>query len=216
MRLKDKVAIITGAGSGIGRATAVMFAKEGAKIVVATRTSKHGMETVKMVEDVKGEAIFVRTDVTKYSDTKKAVDKTVETFGKLNILYNCAGIEGPAYAEVKDIAEEDFDKTFAVNVKGTFLMSKAAIPAMIKESSGCIINTASTWAHVGAPGFAPYCASKSAILGLTRVMALELAKYNIRVNAICPSSTVTPMLARLYGGKGSEADPALFRKTKHR
>ncbi len=214
MRLKDKVAIISGAGLGIGRAVSVMFAREGAKVVVATRTPEHGMGTVKMIEEFNGEAVFIKTNVTKYKDAENAVNKAVETYGKLNILYNNASIEGPAYVELKNMSEEDFDNTFAVNVKGTFLMSKAAIPVMIKANDGCIINTASTYAYVSAPGFAPYCASKSAILGLARVMALELAKYNIRVNAISPSSTLTPMLMRLYGGKGYEADSALFRKPR--
>ncbi len=199
MRLKDKVALITGAGTGIGRASAVLMAKEGAKVVVATRTPEHGEETVKKIKDFGGEAIFVKTDVSKSSDVKNAIKTTVETYGKLNVLFNNAGI-WIRTCEVKDMTEEEWDAQINVNLKGVFLTSKYAIPEMIKAGGGSIINTASTYGHVGAAGAGAYCASKGGIVLLTKVLAIECAKYNIRVNCVCPGAIVTPLHAKSLGG----------------
>lgn len=198
MRLKGKIALVTGAASGIGRAVAVLFAKEGANIVVAD-VSERGNETVQAIKDLGKQAVFVRTDVSKEADAKNAVTTTVNTYGKLNVLFNNAGVFTPL-RELKDMPENEWNRAIDINLKGVFLVSKHAIPEMMKTGGGSIINMASIYGHVGSVGAANYCASKAGVVLLTKVMALECATYGIRANCICPAAIVTPLHARALGG----------------
>lgn len=194
MRLKNKVAVITGAGSGIGRATAVLFAKEGAKIVVVDIDSKGGTETVGIIQNGGGDAVFVRVDVSKSADTKRMVQTTVEHYGRLDILYNNAGINPSG--TVVDTPEEVWDKVININLKGVFLGSKYAVPVMAKQGGGVIINTASVNGFVTTPNEVAYDASKGGVVMLTKAMAIDHAHQNIRVNCVCPGVTATPLIKR--------------------
>lgn len=193
MRLANKVAIITGAGSGMGRATSILFAKEGAKVVVADINDSGGQETVRVIKANGGDAIFIHTDVSKAADVDGLIKKAVKTFGKLDILYNNAAIPQKAIP-VELMDEAEWDRIYAVNVKGVFFGAKYAIPEMKKNGRGVIINTASIGGVRVRPAFAAYNSSKGAVIVLTKALALELAQYNIRVNCINPVSTDTPML----------------------
>jgi len=192
-KLDGKVAIITGAGSGMGRAAAVLFAKEGAKVVVADWAVEAGKETVRMIKEAGGEAIFVKADVSKAEDVKKMVKTSVDTYGKLDVLYNNAGI-GCEVAPIAECTEDNWDKTIAVNLKGVFLGMKYAIPEMLKSGGGSIINTASQAARRCHPNLSPYNASKGGVISLTRGTAIEYATKNIRINCICPGAVATPLL----------------------
>lgn len=194
MRLNETVAIVTGAASGIGRATAVLFAKEGAKVVAADIDFRRGEETVKMIKEKKGESTFVKVDVTKASDIKMMIETAVQKYRKLDVLFNNAGTYWRGMTT--EMREEDWDTVINVNLKSVFLGCKYAIPLMTKQRSGVIINIASTHGFVGASGRSAYCASKGGVIAFTRAIALEVAPYNIRVNCICPSATVTPMTKR--------------------
>jgi len=193
VKLQDKVALITGGNSGIGREAAILFAKEGARVVIAARNEVRGNATVETIAKAGGQAMFVNCDVRKAGDCRKAVESTIEAFGQLDILFNNAGTIYPGRTVV-DTTEEEWDHTMDTNVKGAYLMSKYAIPEMIKNGGGVIINTASVWGLVGGKGAAAYCASKGAMVLLTKAMALDHASQNIRVNCICPGSVDTPML----------------------
>ena len=193
MRLKDKVAIITGAASGIGKATAKLFAEHGAKVVVADIDSEGSEQTVTEIRDKGNVAIFINTDVTVKSDTQNLVTQTVEAFGKLDILFNNAGIA--MRLPVAELPEEDWYRCLDVNLNGVFLCAKAAIPAMKKNGSGVIINMSSIYGIVGADVRAAYVASKGAVTNLTRGMALDYAEDNIRVNCICPGFVETPLVS---------------------
>ena len=193
MRLKDKVAIITGAASGIGKATAKLFAEHGAKVVVADIDKDGGSQTVTQIQNGGNEAIFVETDVTLKVDTEKMVAQTVETYGKLDILFNNAGIA--MRLPVAELPEEDWHRCLDVNLTGVFLCAKAAIPAMQKNGCGSIINMSSIYGVVGADVRAAYVASKGGVTNLTRGMALDYAENNIRVNCICPGFVETPLVA---------------------
>lgn len=202
MRLKDKVALITGGTSGIGEATAVLFAREGAKVVVAGRNAQRGREVIEKIADLGGSAIFVQTDVRLAEDCRRAIDETTRTSGRLDILFNNAGV---FYAHnALDCSEEEWDLQIDINLKGTFLMSKYALPGMIAQGRGVIINNSSGWGLVGGDKAVAYCASKGGVVLLTKAMAIDHGREGIRVNCICPGDIETPMLpedARFRGLK---------------
>lgn len=193
MRLNEKVAIITGAASGIGKATAILFSQHGAKVVVADIDIHGGNETVSEIQAVGFEAIFIKTDVTNIVDTQNVVAHTLDTYGKLDILFNNAGIA--MRLPVDELPEDDWHRCLDVNLHGVFLCAKAAIPAMQRNKSGSIINMSSIYGLVGADVRAAYVASKGAVTNLTRGMALDYAKDNIRVNCLCPGFVETPLVA---------------------
>lgn len=193
MRLKNKVAILTGAASGIGKATAKLFAEHGAKVVVADIDEDGGNQTVTDIQGAGNEAIFVKTDVTIQADTEQMVTRTVENYGKVDILFNNAGIA--MRLPVAELLEEDWHRCLDVNLTGVFLCAKAAIPAMQKNGGGSIINMSSIYGIVGGDVRAAYVASKGAVTNLTRGMALDYAQDNIRVNCICPGFVETPLVA---------------------
>jgi len=203
MRLENKVALITGAGSGIGRESALLFAREGARVVVADVNEAGGEETVRRVRDAGGEAVFVHADVSQASDAQRMVQVAEETFGKLNVLFNNAGVFHTDDGSVLDTSEEIWDFVINVNLKGVFLGCKYGVPALLRAGGGSIINTASFVALIGAavPQIA-YTASKGGVLSMTREIAVEFARQNIRANALCPGPVDTPLLAPLL------ADPA--------
>jgi NAD(P)-dependent dehydrogenase (short-subunit alcohol dehydrogenase family) len=192
MRLADKVALITGGASGIGRATALLFAREGAAVSVVDVDQANGQAVVRTIVEGGGRAIFLRCDVTQAQDCQRAVQQTVSELGGLDILFNNAGII--RRATVLDTTEEEWDRVMAVNVKSIFLLSKYAIPVMAQAGGGAIVNTASGWGLVGGRNAVSYCASKGAVVNMTRAMALDHGEQNIRVNCICPGDTDTPML----------------------
>ncbi len=194
MRLANKVAIITGAGSGIGRASAYLFAREGSKLVVADIDDTGGEETVTTIKANGGEAIFIRTDVSIASEVEHLVKVTKDEFGKIDILFNNAGICMRSIA-VEDIEESFWDRIYTVNVKGIFLAVKYVAPEMKKAGGGVIINTASMLGLRPEAYISPYASSKGAVIILTKALALELAPDNIRVNCISPMLTETPMIA---------------------
>jgi NAD(P)-dependent dehydrogenase (short-subunit alcohol dehydrogenase family) len=195
MRLKDKVAIITGGGGGMGRVAAQTFAAEGAKVVVAEFGEAAGAETVGLVRSAGGEATFVRVDVSQEAEARAMVDHALETYGRLDCLYNNAGIMPEADHSVTDTDVETWDAVMAVNVRGVFLGCKYAVPAMIDAGGGSIINIASFVALLGCsvPQDA-YTASKGAVLSLTRSLAVQFGPMGIRTNAICPGPVETPLL----------------------
>ena len=190
--LANKVALVTGGASGIGRATAVLFAQEGAAVAIVDINAEQGQAAVEEIESAGGKVIFIPCNVTRVDDCRSAVEKTVATFGGLHILFNNAGII--RRANVIKTTEDEWDKVMAVNVKSIFLMSKFSIPYMEKAGNGSIINTSSGWGLKGGGNAVSYCASKGAVTNMTRAMAIDHGKQNIRVNAICPGDTDTPML----------------------
>ena len=195
MRLANKVAIITGGGSGIGKASAYLFAKEGAKVVVAQRTHTTGEEMAAVINSSGGEAIFVCTDVSVASEVEHLVKVTKDKFGKIDILFNNAGI-GQKRIAIENIDESLWDQIYAINVKGIFLGAKYVVPEMKKAGGGVIINTGSIAGVRPRMYSVAYSSSKGAVILLTQALALELAPHNIRVNCINPVMTDTPMMRR--------------------
>lgn len=198
MRLAGKAAVVTGGASGIGKATAWLFAKEGAKVVVADIADEKGQQTVEEIRSSGGEATFIHSDVTKMADVKSMVQKTTESFGKLDILFNNAGM--PSGTPVVDLEEDEWDRVVNLNLKSIYMCSKHAIPAMIKSSGGSMINMSSLGGLVSGKyiGGAAFCASKAGVLNLTRSLAVHYGHQGIRVNCICPGHIVTPMTEILW------------------
>jgi 3-oxoacyl-[acyl-carrier protein] reductase len=195
MKLLNKVALITGAGSGFGRASAILFSKEGAKIAVVDIDEKVGKEAVSQIKQNGGQAIFIQADVSKASDVERMVKTTVDTYGKLDILFNNAGIPMP-FTPLENVKEELWDRIQNVNVKSIFLGAKYALPYMKKQGGGVIINTASISGIRPRPGLSAYSTSKAAAIMLTKALAIEFAPNKIRVNCMNPVIAETPMLAK--------------------
>jgi NAD(P)-dependent dehydrogenase (short-subunit alcohol dehydrogenase family) len=195
MRLANKVALVTGAGTGIGRATGLLFAQEGARVVAQDVNADTAQETVQLIKQAGGEAVSMGGDVTFSAEAETIVKKAVDTYGRLDVLFNNAGIWRGG--TILDISEEDWDRTMSVNVKGIYLVSRYAVQQMMRQESGSIINAASVAALRGSPMSAAYHASKGAVLLLTKCMAVDFGRYGIRVNCICPGIIDTQMADQL-------------------
>jgi len=192
MRLQNKVALITGATSGIGEAAAILFAREGARVAFTGRNADRGAEVVARIQQAAGHAVFIRADVSSAADCQRAVDQTLHAFGRLDILFNNAGVFYPQTA--LECSEKEWDEQIDVNLKGTFLMSKAALPTMVAQKRGVIINNSSGWGIVGGDRAVAYCASKGGVVLMTKAMAIDHGGQGIRVNCVCPGDVETPML----------------------
>lgn len=197
-RFDGKVALVTGGSSGIGRVTAVAFAKEGARVAIGDIAVEGGEETLKMIKDAGGEAIFIKADVSKAAEVEVMVQKTIDAYGRLDCAFNNAGIAGDV-AFIANSSEEHWDHVIAVNLKGVYLCMKYEIPQMLKQGKGAIVNMASVAGLIAFPAQSSYCASKHGVVGITKSVALDYAASGIRVNALCPGIIRTPILGtKLY------------------
>ena len=203
---RDKVALVTGGSSGIGRATSLAFARQGARVAIADREPTGAAETARMIEDIGGSATVFEIDVTKAAEVASLVERVVQTYGRLDCAFNNAGIGGKV-AKTADYPEEEWDRIIDVNLKGVWLCMKYEIPVMEKQGSGAIVNTASIYGLAGAAGYIAYNAAKHGVVGITRTAALEYATAGIRINAVCPGYIRTPMTQ-----PGIDANPEFERK----
>jgi NAD(P)-dependent dehydrogenase (short-subunit alcohol dehydrogenase family) len=196
---QDKTALVTGGTSGIGKATAIAFAREGANVVVSGRRSAEGEAVVREITEAGGHALFVKADVAREEDIVALVEKTVSSFGALHIAFNNAGVEGEFGPHTTEQTAERFHHVTDINVLGVLLSMKHEIPAMLRSGGGSIVNTSSIGGHIGFPGAGIYVASKFAVIGLTKTAALEFAKQGIRVNTVSPGTIQTEMFDRAFG-----------------
>ncbi len=192
MRLKDRVALITGGTSGIGTATAIRFAREGAALAITGRDIERGEQVAAEIIGNGGEAIFIRSDVCLAADCRNAVDQTLERFGRIDVLFNNAGVFHPK--TIPECTEEEWDETIDSSLKGAFLMSKYVLPSMIERGSGSIIHTSSGWGILGGDKAAAYCAAKGGLIVMAKAMAIDHGPDGVRVNCVCPGDVLTPML----------------------
>jgi len=210
MKLKDRVSIITGGNSGIGRATALLFAREGSKVVIAGRNASRGREVTEAIKNARGEAMFVKTDVSKSTEVRNLVETVTKRFGRIDILFNNAALS--PVGTVLDTSEKEWSDVIGTNLTGTFLCTKYVLPHMIERKKGVIINTGSINSLMAMKKEAAYDASKGGVLMLTRAVALDFAEFNIRANCICPGAIETPMLREILSQapdpKAAEVDLA--------
>jgi NAD(P)-dependent dehydrogenase (short-subunit alcohol dehydrogenase family) len=192
MKLDGKVALVTGGNSGIGSATAALFAKEGAIVVLTGRNQERGEQVAQTINEAGGKAMFIRCDVRVADECRQAVEQTLERFGRIDVLFNNAGVYHPK--TVPECTEEEWDETIDSSLKGAFLMSKYALPSMIERGSGSIIHTSSGWGILGGDRAAAYCAAKGGLVVMAKAMAIDHGSDGIRVNCVCPGDTETPML----------------------
>jgi NAD(P)-dependent dehydrogenase (short-subunit alcohol dehydrogenase family) len=203
---EGKIALVTGGGSGIGRATAIAFAREGAKVVIGNRNVERGEETVSMIRDAGGTASFKRTDVVVAGEVNALVDHAITTHGRLDVAFNNAGIEGEVKPTLVDQTEANFDAVIGINVKGVWLSMKYEIPRMLEHGGGAIVNCSSVAGVIAFPGIGIYVASKHAVVGLTKTAALEYSAQGIRINAVNPAVIDTEMVDRLADGMNMKKD----------
>jgi NAD(P)-dependent dehydrogenase (short-subunit alcohol dehydrogenase family) len=209
-RFENKVALVTGGTSGIGKATAVSFAKEGAHVILTGRRQKEGEEVASEIKKMGGEAIFIQADFSKETEIKNVIDSILKKYGRLDIAFNNAGVEWSA--PLDQVTEADYKKIFDINVWGVLASMKHEIPAMLKNGGGAIVNTSSIAGHVGMAQVSIYIASKHAVEGLTKSVALEYAQQNIRINAVAPAAIETEMVDRFAGQEGEMRE---YLKTLH-